>query len=195
MSIFDGVASKYDLALAPLELAGLARLRRRMVSEAFGAVLEVGAGTGVNFPHYRQGTRVYALDESREMLATALKRPCRACATATQADAQSLPFAAHTFQTVLGTLVFCSIPDPVRALAEIRRVLQPGGLLLLLEHTRGHHPLTAALTDWLSPMWFALNGSCHLNRQTAHTVAEAGFKLASTEHHAGGIVQVIRATA
>ena len=195
MSVFDGVATTYDIALAPLELAGLARLRRRMVSEARGSVLEVGAGTGVNFPHYRQGARVYALDESREMLATARKRPCRACATVTQADAQSLPFASHTFQTALGTLVFCSIPDPVRALAEIRRVLQPGGLLLLIEHTRGHHPLAAALTDWLSPIWFALNGSCHLNRQTAHTVAEAGFKLAGTEHHAGGIVQVIRATA
>lgn len=195
MSIFDGVASKYDLALAPLELAGLARLRRRLVSEARGAVLEVGAGTGVNFPHYRQGARVFALDESREMLATARKRPCRACATVTQADAQSLPFAAHTFQTVLGTLVFCSIPDPARAMAEIHRVLKPGGLLLLLEHTRGHHPLAAALTDWLHPTWFALNGSCHLNRQTAHTVAEAGFNLADAEHHAGGIVQVIRATA
>lgn len=194
MSIFDGVASKYDIALAPLELARLARLRRQVVSAACGAVLEVGAGTGINFSHYRQDARVFALDESREMLAAARKRPCRACATVTQADAQSLPFAAHTFQTVLGTLVFCSIPDPARALAEIRRVLQPGGLLLLLEHTRGHHPLAAALTDWLNPVWFALNGSCHLNRRTAHTVAEAGFNVVSMEHHAGGIVQVIRAT-
>lgn len=93
------------------------------------------------------------------------------------------------------TLYFCSIPDPGRALAEIRRVLEPGGLLLLLEHTRGHHPLAAALTDILSPAWFALNGSCQLNRQTACTVAGAGFGVRSVERHAGGIVQVIRATA
>jgi ubiquinone/menaquinone biosynthesis C-methylase UbiE len=193
MSVFDGLASGYDIALAPLELAGLSRLRRRVIAEARGAVLEIGAGTGVNFAHYRQGARVFALDESREMLATARQRPCRACATVTQADAQSLPFASQTFQTVVGTLVFCSIPDPARALAEIRRVLQPGGRLLLLEHTRGHHPLAAALTDLLHPAWYALNGSCHLNRRTAQTVADAGFDVMRVERHAGGIVQVIRA--
>lgn len=193
MSVFDGLASGYDIALAPLELAGLSRLRRRVIAEARGAVLEIGAGTGVNFPNYREGARVFALDESREMLATARKRPCRACATVTQADAQSLPFASQTFQTVVGTLVFCSIPDPARALAEIRRVLEPGGRLLLLEHTRGHHPLAAALTDLLHPAWYALNGSCHLNRRTAQTVADAGFDVMRVERHAGGIVQVIRA--
>jgi len=195
MSIFDGTANIYDIALAPLELAGLACLRRRLLAEAHGAVLEIGAGTGVNLAHYSEGVRVFALDESREMLATARRRPCRVCATVSQADAQSLPFASRTFQTVVGTLVFCSIPDPMRALAEVRRVLQPGGALLLLEHTRGHHPLAAALTDWLDPMWYALNGSCHLNRQTARTVAEAGFDVTGVERHAGGIVQVIRATA
>ena len=194
MSAFDGLASGYDLALAPLELAGLSRLRRRVIAEARGAVLEIGAGTGVNFPNYGQGARVFALDESREMLATARKRPCRVCTTVTQADAQSLPFPSRSFQTVVGTLVFCSIPDPARALADIRRVLQPGGMLLLLEHTRGHHPLAAALTDILSPAWFALNGSCRLNRQTARTVADAGFGVMSVERHLGGIVQVIRAT-
>jgi len=165
-----------------------------MIGEARGSVLEIGAGTGVNFSHYCEGARVFALDESREMLATARRRPCRVCATVTQADAQSLPFTSRIFQTVVGTLVFCSIPNPARALAEIRRVLQPGGELLLLEHTRGHHPLAAALTDLLNPVWFSLNGSCHLNRQTAYIVAEAGFNVTSIEHHAGGIVQVIRAT-
>ena len=195
MNFFDGAASSYDIALAPLELAGLGRLRRRLLADARGAVLEIGAGTGVNLAHYGEGVRVFALDESREMLAAARHRPCRVCATVSQADAQSLPFASHTFQTVVGTLVFCSILDPVRAFAEIRRVLQPGGVLLLLEHTRGQHPLAAALTDWLDPMWCALNGSCHLNRQTARTVAEAGFDVIGVERHAGGIVQVIRATA
>jgi len=193
MGIFG--TSIYDIALAPLELAGLGRLRQRLLADSRGAVLEIGAGTGVNLPYYGDGVRVFALDESREMLAVARRRPCRACATVSQADAQSLPFAAHTFQTVVGTLVFCSIPDPVRALVEARRVLRPGGILLLLEHTRGHHPLVAALTDWLDPIWCALNGSCHLNRQTARTAVEAGFDVTSIERHAGGIVQVIRATA
>jgi ubiquinone/menaquinone biosynthesis C-methylase UbiE len=194
MSVFDGLSTTYDLALAPLEMAGLARARQRLLADARGAVLEIGAGTGVNFAHYHEGVRVFALDESQDMLATARNRPCRVCATVSQADAQSLPFVSHTFQTVVGTLVFCSIPDPARALAEIRRVLQPGGTLLLLEHTRGHHPLAAALTDLLHPAWYALNGSCHLNRQTARIVADAGFDVTRVERHVGGIVQVIRAT-
>lgn len=193
MGIFDGTANIYDIALAPLELAGLGRLRRRLLADAHGAVLEIGAGTGVNLAHYGDGVRVFALDESREMLATARRRPCRVCATVSQADAQSLPFASRTFQTVVATLVFCSIPNPMRALEQVRRVLQPGGTLLLLEHTRGQHPLAAALTDRLDPMWYALNGSCHLNRQTARTVAEAGFNVTSVERHAGGIIQIIRA--
>jgi len=82
----------------------------------------------------------------------------------------------------------------MRALEQVRRVLQPGGTLLLLEHTRGQHPLAAALTDWLDPIWYALNGSCHLNRQTARAVAEAGFDVTGVEHHAGSMVQIIRAT-
>ena len=195
MNVFDGTAFIYDIALAPLELAGLSRLRRRLVSEARGAVLEIGTGTGLNFPHYIQGVRVFALDESAEMLTAARKRPCRVCASVTRGDAETLPFASRAFDTAIATLVLCSISDPMRALSEIRRVLQPGGKLLLLEHTRGHHPLAAALTDLLNPAWFALNGSCHLNRQTARTVAEAGFHLSCVERHAGGIVQVIRATA
>jgi SAM-dependent methyltransferase len=195
MNFFDGAASSYDIALAPLEMMGLGRLRRRLLAGARGAVLEIGAGTGVNLAFYGEGVRVFALDESREMLAVARHRPCHVCATVSQADAQSLPFASHTFQTVVATLVFCSIADPVRALVEVWRVLQPGGTLLLLEHTRGHHPLAAALTDRLDPIWYALNGSCHLNRETAHTVAEAGFDVTGVERHAGGIVQIIRATA
>jgi ubiquinone/menaquinone biosynthesis C-methylase UbiE len=158
MNVFDGTAFVYDIALAPLELAGLSRLRQGLISEARGAVLEIGAGTGRNLPHYTQGTRVFALDESAEMLTTARKRPCRVCATVTRGDAQTLPFASHTFDTVVGTLVLCSIPDPARALCEIRRVLRPGGKLLLIEHTRGHHPVAAALTNVLNPAWFALKG-------------------------------------
>ena len=194
MNIFDGTAMVYDIALAPLELAGLSHLRRRVMVQASGAVLEIGTGTGVNFPHYPKGAHVFALDASAEMLSTARKRPCRVCATFTRADAQVLPFRSQTFDTAVGTLVFCSIPDPLHALSEIRRVLRPGGKLLLLEHTRGHHPVAAVLTDWLNPPWLALNGSCHLNRQTARTVAEAGFNVTNIERHAGGIVQVIHAT-
>lgn len=195
MNVFDGTANVYDTALAPLEWAALKRLRRRLVAEARGAVLEIGAGTGVNLPHYNAGVRVYALDASRDMLVVARQRPCRVCATVSQADAQHLPFLSHTFQTVVATLVFCSVPDPLRALIEVRRVLEPGGRLLLMEHTRGEHPLTAALTDWLHPAWYALNGSCHLNRRTAQTVAQAGFNVTGVERRMGGIVQVIRATA
>ncbi len=160
-----------------------------------GAILEIGAGTGLNQRYYPKGAWVHAVDLSREMLAVARRRPCRACATVSQADAQRLPFPSGTFQAVVGSLVFCSIADPAQALAEIQRVLRPGGKLLLLEHTRGHHPLAAALTDLLNPAWYAWTGSCHLNRQTAHLVAEAGFNIKDIERYMGGVVQIIRATA
>jgi ubiquinone/menaquinone biosynthesis C-methylase UbiE len=195
MSVFNDSANIYDTALAPLEWAGLGRWRQRLLADARGAVLEIGAGTGVNFRYYYAGARVYALDASRDMLSVARRRPCRVCATVAQADAQQLPFLSRTFQTVVATLVFCSVLEPLRALIEVRRVLEPGGQLLLLEHTRGEHPLAAALTDWLHPAWYALNGSCHLNRRTAETVAQAGFAITRVEQRAGGIVQVIRARA
>jgi ubiquinone/menaquinone biosynthesis C-methylase UbiE len=191
VSVFDGIATTYDLALWPLEVAILRRLRARLIKNVHGQVLEIGAGTGANLPYYTGEARVFALDASADMLRMARRRPCQTCATATQADGQILPFANNTFDMVLATLVFCSVSNPLQAMAEIKRVMKHGGLLLLMEHTRGVHPITRWLTDTFHPVWYKLNGSCHLNRETARTVAQAGFVVTHVERRFGGIVQLI----
>lgn len=191
-------ARNYDRGMWLLERFSLTRLRRLVLAEARGAVLEVGAGTGANLPLYDAGLLVTAVELRPERLAAAARKAHaagRADVTVAAANAHDLPFPPTSFDTVVGTLVFCSIHDPLAALAEIRRVLRPGGRLLLLEHVRGQTPLTRRLTDWLHPLWFAMQGECHLNRETAVSVTAAGFHVAHTESHARGLLQLIRATA
>ncbi len=192
-------AQNYDRGMWLLERTKLSGLRRRVVREATGNTLEIGAGTGANVAHYLSGVTVTAIDLRPAHLASATgkahRRNPKVDFAAACADAQQLPFPDDTFDTVLGTLVFCSIAHPQEALAEIRRVLRPGGQLILLEHVRGRTPFTRRLTDWLHPVWIAVQGVCHLNRETAAAVTEAGFQIDFTSNHARGVIQVIHATA
>jgi len=193
MSIFDGLSSIYDRGMLPLELLILRRLRRRVFPSLRGEVLELGIGTGINLPLYGPEASVTGCDASAEMLTWAGKRCTQRRVTLVQADAQSLPFADGSFDAVTASLTFCSVADPARGLAEARRVLVGGGRLALLEHTRGSG-LGAWLTDVLNPLWNAWSRDCHLDRETAQTVARAGFEVQRVERHAMGIVRVIEAT-
>lgn len=192
-------ARTYDRGMWLLERTKLSTLRRQVVRQAAGDTLEIGTGTGANAAHYHPDVTVTAVDLRPSHLAAALEKAKRlnpACSyTVACADAQWLPFPDRTFDTVLGTLVFCSIEQPELALAEIRRVLRPDGRLILLEHVRGRTALTRRLTDWLHPLWFGLQGVCHLNRDTDATVAAAGFTINATSDHARGLIQVIFAGA
>ncbi|MCX8067532.1 MAG: class I SAM-dependent methyltransferase [Anaerolineae bacterium] len=189
-SVFDALASGYDLGLWPLEVAVLRRMRRQAFPKVEGQVLEVGVGTGVNLPLYPPTATVVALDASAPMLRRALRRPARARVRAVQADLHRLPFRDGAFDAVTGSLVFCSVADPQRGLGEVFRVLRPGGRLVLLEHTRGRG-LGAWLTDRLHPLWLAWNGVCHLNRETNRTVREVGFRLQREESHILGIFRLL----
>jgi ubiquinone/menaquinone biosynthesis C-methylase UbiE len=195
---FDRIASPYDRGMAPLEKLGLARLRARLVAHARGRVLEVGVGTGANLPFYPAATCVTAIDESPDMLAVAAQRAedlC-ACASLSRMDVESLAFRAGHFDTVVASLVFCSVVDQARALAELHRVLdKPGGRILLLEHTRPQSRPLAWLADLLNIPWYAFNGRCNINRQTQQAVADAGFKLEQVESVLGGLVRWIVARA
>ena len=192
MASFDPVSNGYDLVMGPVEAAYLRRLRRRLFALASGRVLELGVGTANNLVAYPQDARVVGVDESAAMLDRARRKTAAPLA---RADAMRLPFAGASFDTVSAALVFCSIPDPLTALAEVRRVLRPLGRLLLMEHVRGPGHVSGVLTDWLDRPWYAVNGSCHLNRNTARMVADAGFQVVSAPRRLGGFLQLIEARA
>lgn len=192
MSVFDGLASGYDLGMLPLELLALRALRAEAFGAVSGNVLEAGVGTGVNLPLYAADARVVGVDASRPMVEVAAGRPTGATTLPVEADVQHLPFADGSFDTVTGSLLFCSVADPARGLAELRRVLAEGGQLRLVEHTRGDG-LGAWLTDLFHPLWFAFNGVCHLNRETVETVDQAGFRLTRLESRVLGIFRLIEA--
>ncbi len=192
MPFFDAVACGYDLFMRPLEALFLRRLRARTFGNLQGQALEIGVGTGANLRAYSPQVTVVGIDESQTMLAAAQGK---SSAPLGRMDAGRLAFRDGAFDAVTASLVFCSIPDPLAVLAEVRRVLRPGGRLLLLEHVRGAHPLVARLTDLLDRPWYAMNGSCHLNRETAQIVETAGFRLLQSQKRFFGLVQTIEATA
>lgn len=187
----------YDLAMAPAEGGGLGRWRRSLVAPVRGRVLEVGAGTGLDFAHYPPDAWVVATDPDLDMLARAKPRlrdsPARILLVA--ADAQALPFRDSAFDEGVVGLAMCTIPAPEQALRELQRVLVPGGALRLLEHVRMGNPLLARLQDLLTPLWRLLAAGCHLNRETVDTVARSGFALVSVESHLAGYLQSIVARA
>ena len=193
MSVFDGLAPAYDLGMLPLERLIFRRLRQQTFPSLEGDVLELGIGTGVNLALYGPKARVTGCDASMEMVESAVRRHVRNSVVLAQADAQHLPFADGSFDVVAASLLFCSVADPARGLAEARRVLRSGGRLMLLEHTRGNG-VGALLTDAFHPLWHAWARECHLNRETARTVAEVGFRVERVEEHALGIVRLIEAT-
>lgn len=178
-------ATGYDKGMWFFERFSLRRRRARLLAGVGGRVLEIGAGTGANMPFYRFE------ENGVELIATDVNMPrLRALPTKAAhvpillASAQELPFPDASFDVVVGTLVFCSIPDPAAALHQIKRVLRPGGRLVLFEHVRGKGTIGGKVTDWLQPAWFALQHECHLNRRTTETVAEAGFEI--TYHNQDG---------
>lgn len=156
-------------------------IRAEVTSAVHGVVLEVGAGNGLNFPFYQPGcvTHIEAIEPDAAMVRYASRRltQARVPITLTQADVEALPFDDATFDSVLATLVWCSVPDPARGLSEVRRILKPGGTLLLVEHVRSLNPLVANLQDALVPLTTRLTGNCHWNRPTVELVRTSGFEV------------------
>ena len=194
---YNRVARVYDLQQAFEEPLVFGRLRRRLWTQApaAGQILEVGVGTGANMRHYPPGARMRGIDISEGMLAKARARAERKHIAVDLAlmDAQHLDFAGDTFDGVVATCVFCSVPDPVAGLREILRVLKPGGKLLLLEHVRSGNAVAGRLMDLLNPIAVRMSGA-NINRRTVENVRAAGFADLDVTSHMLGMVKAIRAT-
>ena len=184
-------AERYDRGLWLLEAASLQKLRRKLLAQVQGDVLEIGMGTGVNLPLYEDVHFVAGIDLRPQILAGASARENTPPFGVSCADAHHLPFANGRFHNIVSTLAFCSIADPPQALAEIRRVLKPNGRFYLLEHVRGQNPVSQRLTDWLQPLWFALQGECHLNRETAVALQASGFTIEESSTHGFGLLRMM----
>lgn len=160
------------------------RERARFVPLATGVVLEVGVGSGLNIAHYGADVRtLYALDPSAESLRMARRRAKRAgfAVMLVQATAEAIPLADASVDTVITTWTLCTIPDPGRALEEMRRVLRPGGRFIFVEHGRSPDEGVTRWQDRLTPFWRRVSGGCHLNRSIDRLVTEGGFDLVNIE--------------
>lgn len=178
---YNRVARFYDLSEALFERR-FKPWREQLWRQARGSILEVGVGTGKNMPYYPRGAKVIGIDLADRMLGRARQR-ARALGVSIalrEGDAQALPFPDNTFDTAVATFVFCSVPDPVRGLRELRRVVKPGGHILLLEHVR-LDGLAGRLMDLLNPLIVRLSGA-NINRQTVENVKAAGLEVESVEH-------------
>jgi ubiquinone/menaquinone biosynthesis C-methylase UbiE len=180
--------------MSPLEKLWLRRMRSDLLPRASGRVLEVGIGTGANLPFYPSSARLTAVDESPDMISFATRRAdsLKQSVSFNQADTEHLCFRSDSFDSVVASLVLCSVVDQSAALRELHRVLRkPGGKLLLLEHVRPRQPLFARLADLVNIPWYAFNGRCQLNRRTEDAVVQAGFGLQNMEARAGGLLRLL----
>jgi ubiquinone/menaquinone biosynthesis C-methylase UbiE len=182
----------YDLLTAWGEAHLLGAYRRHIVGEATGRVLEIGAGTGASFPYYDTARRIVATEPDPFMLARAqrrarsLDRPI----ALVQCPAETLPFADASFDTVVSTLVLCTVEDQDRSLAEIRRVLKPGGSLRFIEHVR-FDDARGRVQDAVLPVWRCVAAGCHPNRRTAEMIQRAGFQIVEMQQRVTPLMPLI----
>ena len=187
---YDRTARRYDLMTWPMEVLAMDRYRARLISRITGShVLEVGVGTGRNLPLYPDTVHVDAIDFSPRMLERAQRRPPRANVHLALMDVEQLQWPSGTFDTVVATCVFCSVPDPVKGLIEIRRVLRPGGQALFLEHMRPGARWLANVFDWLDPI--VSRSGPHINRRTMDNIRAAGFAIEREDNLMSDVLKLV----
>jgi ubiquinone/menaquinone biosynthesis C-methylase UbiE len=168
-------AALYDrVVIAGPERAGLREMRAELLAAARGRVLELGAGTGLNLAHYGDQVTELVLTEPDPHMARRLRdraAEIQIPSEVVEAGAEQLPFGDDSFDTVVGTLVLCTVEDPPRAVAEAARLLKPDGRLLLIEHVRADDPRRARWQDRFERPWGWLGAGCHPNRATAATLS------------------------
>ena len=157
-------------------------------------ILEVGVGTGKNFPYYPSNTRITALDFSEKMLERAKIKQIRSNVSVELElmDVESLCYADNSFDTVIATFVFCSVPQPHKGLQELYRVCKPGGQVLLLEHVLSSRPMMARMMNLMNPVVASIFGA-NINRQTVKSVQACGFEKVLLDPASSDMVKLIQA--
>lgn len=187
---YDRAARRYDVMTWPMEVLAMDRYRARLIDQVQGPrVLEVGVGTGRNLPLYSDTVHVDAVDFSPAMLERARRRPRRPNVALQLMDVEQLQWPAESFDTVVSTCVFCSVPHPLRGLAEIRRVLRPAGRALFLEHVRPGTAWLATLFDWLDPL--VSRAGPHINRRTMDTIRAVGFAVEREDNVVSDVLKLV----
>ncbi|HUE81859.1 MAG TPA: methyltransferase domain-containing protein [Pyrinomonadaceae bacterium] len=189
--VYDDIAPHYEKVMRPLQRWFLLRLRAETLSQLpeNARILEVGAGTGLNFIFYPAGASGVASEFSHEMLRIAARKDKPSAVSLVENCAEFLPFRDHSFDAAFATLVFCSIHSPAQAFAELRRVVKPGGKVILLEHVRPRG-LLGPFFDFLNFFTLRLFND-HFNRRTAKDAQQAGLTIIRVDQHLGGIINLI----
>lgn len=192
---YNRIAPVYDLMDVLIERSRYSRWREILWGKVEGAnILEVGVGTGKNFPYYPPQAEITAIDFSEKMLAYARDKANKQGdqIRLKQMDVQKLEFADNTFDTVVASFVFCSVPDPVAGLTEVERVCKPGGKVLLLEHVLSANRVLARLMILANPLVVRTIGA-NINRRTIENVTQSGLRVEQVTGLAAGIFKLIEA--
>jgi len=192
---YDRIAPYFEGLEAVMEGLFFKNWRKRLWAKAEGHhILEVGVGTGKNFDYYPAEARITAIDFSPEMLKQAAHKKARKAVSVELElmDAQSLVFADNSFDTVIGSFVFCSVPLPLKGLKELYRVCKPGGQVILLEHVLSSNPVIAKVMNFINPAIVALVGA-NINRKTVKNIKSCGFASVRVDERSGDIIKLIEA--
>ncbi|WP_347861994.1 methyltransferase domain-containing protein [Salimicrobium sp. PL1-032A] len=180
MNTSDKIKQRYDRISGVFDIMDHMikdKWREELLKDVEGTVLEVGVGTGANLPYYPGEAAVTGIDFSTKMLEKARGKTTPASSiTLREMDAEKLDFPDDSFDYVVSTCVFCSVPNPVEGLKEIRRVLKPEGKVLMLEHMRSDNPFIGKAMDFMNPIGLHIVGA-NINRRTMHNIQTAGLKV------------------
>jgi len=192
---YDRIAPYFEGMEAVMEGLFFRSWRKKLWAKVEGHhILEVGVGTGKNFDYYPKDARITAIDFSEQMLKQAVRKRDRKNVKVDLElmDVQSLCFADNSFDTVICSFVFCSVPSAIKGLREVYRVCKPGGQVLLLEHVISSNPVLAALMNLLNPVVVALVGA-NINRNTVKNVKACAFTSVHVDDRSSDIIKLIEA--
>ncbi|MBP1908642.1 class I SAM-dependent methyltransferase [Methanolobus bombayensis] len=184
ISKYNRASYVFDTMEIPMEHIWFSKWRKEILSELSGRVLDLGIGTGKNIPYYPDDCEVVGVDISDKMLAHANKRlKEKKNISLYQMDAENLGFKDDSFDYVITTFVLCSIPNPVAALKEIKRVCKPDGMVINLEHMKSDNRIIAFIEDLFNPLTVAIMG-VNINRKTVENAKKAGLNILEVQNKA-----------